>query len=105
MLQSAKTRALETSGDHSGVNSHKVKKKKEKEAKQMRSQTRLQSDSSPLLRREVAGKVHAGHNNCRGAKQSERGEQACSRLWQVRMTGARGQVDELGGGKHIIKEA
>lgn len=44
-----------------------------------------------------AGKVHAAHDNSGDPKRSE----TCGRLRQEHA----GQVDELGGGKHIIKEA
>lgn len=86
MLQSAKTRALETSGDHSGVNSHKVLKKNS------------EADAGPSAAA-VRLKVHAGHNNSGDPEPSGSGEQTCSRLRQVRLAGARGQVDELGGGQ------
>lgn len=82
----------------------KFQKKKKKREKQMRSQTRLQSASSLRLRREAAGKVHTRHNNSRDLKESESGEQACSRLWQVRLAGAHRQVDELGGANISLRK-
>lgn len=104
MVQSAKTRALETSGDHSGVNSHKVKKKKREEKRSRcgakpgcsRTHHRL-SDGRRRAKFTLVTTTAETQNRARAGNKRAAGSGKC--VWQEH-----GQVDELGGANMSLRK-